>query len=560
MKITKVIVENYRLFNVKTSLDFESLCALVGENGTGKTSILEAISLATSKYYVTSRLGEGDFSNDDNIRIRLEFDKPFISVVPDGWYDLHVPCKEVVLVIGRRKQSAAGKALNDDFTVNHFTVPVLYEDVSSTTLELPEGALQDRLPLAIKTSTENNEPTYKYTLIRNNDKQTTKNLDTRSLQITNELIGFPNVFYFEKDREKEIRKGYGSLTSKIIQDLNWRYRKDFVEGDAVPLWEPYYQNVVDAVEDKKRNRILIPLQEKMVDFFGEEYRNLELSLLDIVRPFSDAYFSLREPTHAKQIAGAYLGSGETMILSYYLLRVISELSKEEIIFLIDEPEMHLHPQAQRKLFEEMKSSSVQFIYTTHSDLFVDISKWQSIIRFTKQGWFPTQDVLNESTPDGLTIKDCLERIKSQYQDKRIFIRENNEVMFARKCLLVEGTMDKHGLPALADKLGTPLGDCTVISCLGKPNIHYFEKLCKAFNIDFFVIYDRDGAGADNLIEELASANVASFTTSLEDCLSLTGKNKTFKGLQKIDTISLTDIAQEIKDVVDKINVWLSSST
>lgn len=559
MKIVKVTVENFRLFDNKTTLAFEQLCALVGENGTGKTSILEAISYATSRYYVSSRIKEEDFSGENNIYIRVEFDKPFFSVLPDGWNDIHIPCKEVLLIVGRRKQAAAGRALNEEFTVNHFTIPILYDDVNGAGVELPDKVTIDSLPFSISTPDKLEDvPTYRYKLIRNNEGRSTRNIDSRSLLITNELVGFPNVFYFEKDREKEARKGFGSLTSKILQDLNWRYRKDFNETESMPLWEPYYNHVIEKVEDKKRERIIKPLQDKMVGFFGSEYNNLELSVLDIVSPFRDGFFSIRAEGHAKQIDGLCLGSGEAMILAYYLLKIISELSKEEIIFLIDEPEMHLHPQAQRKLFEEMKASSIQFIYTTHSDVFIDISLWRSILRFIRIAQYPELATLQQVTPDGFTIQACLENIKAQYHDKRIFIRENNEIMFAKKCLLVEGTLDKHGLPALADKLGKSLIDATVISCIGKPNIHYFEKLCIAFHIDFFAVYDQDGEGVDSLIEGLAGSNVASFVNSLEDSLGITGKNKTFKGLQKIDAMTVAEIDQEIKDIVDKVHSWLIS--
>ena len=64
MKISRVKIENFRGHN-NTELEFAEHHVLVGENGSGKTAVLEAINYATSSYYLSSRLDEQDFNNAD---------------------------------------------------------------------------------------------------------------------------------------------------------------------------------------------------------------------------------------------------------------------------------------------------------------------------------------------------------------------------------------------------------------------------------------------------------------------------------------------------------------
>lgn len=53
MNIKSVTIENFRCFK-KLYVEFEKTHTLIGENGVGKTTILEAFKIATSPSYLTS--------------------------------------------------------------------------------------------------------------------------------------------------------------------------------------------------------------------------------------------------------------------------------------------------------------------------------------------------------------------------------------------------------------------------------------------------------------------------------------------------------------------------
>ncbi len=554
MQIESVKIKNFRCFK-EAEIDFQRCHALVGENGTGKTSVIEAISLATSSG--VSHLSEQDFNNEDagDLSIQVTFDEPFLNRLPDGYVTQDIPCRNIMFSAHRREKAAPGKALSDPFVIEKFSVPIEYDkshipDVATGT------ASRVTIPIAVsKTANGYESP-------RKTSSSKFSFTPTR-LTLQNEMINFPDVFYFDRDREEQARVGYNSLLQKVTKDLNWRFRKSWNSNDIMGKWDSFYQSVISTVIDSKNDRLIRPIQEKLKSVAGIDFSDLELSLLDIEQPFSKSFFALRGGTN--QIEQRRFGSGISILIAYFLLETISKLSKEAVIFLIDEPELHLHPQLQNSLFHEFLDSDIQTIYTTQSDCFINISEWRSVTRFTPQSEIlPDRSKLDELI-EGQKLAAHLDEIKKWHQHQSIFFREDNQLLFARKCLLVEGPAEKYGLPILAQKLSKCLADVTIISCNGKTKIPYYQLLCKAFLIPFFTLFDLDSGRCDagDNKRPYSFADPAArftFTTSFEKVFGLNeNDHKTSELLMKLDQIVVSDIPQEIKDAFQKIDGWLANS-
>ncbi len=181
-------------------------------------------------------------------------------------------------------------------------------------------------------------------------------------------------------------------------------------------------------------------------------------------------------------------------------------------FIFEEPELYLHPQAQRSLFDSfvnLSESGSQVILCTHSSGLIDVERYKSIYIATK-----------ETGSDETTVKQCVDDLfegdaKKDFNLSYWINPDRGELFFASKVVLLEGATEKTVFPLLAKKIGVFRYDYTLIDCGSKDNIPLYVKLLNKFKIPYVAVYDRDhqqGKGAD----AIASANTS--TQKIEDVI------------------------------------------
>lgn len=96
-----------------------------------------------------------------------------------------------------------------------------------------------------------------------------------------------------------------------------------------------------------------------------------MDFLDNHKPFKDAFFTTRKDNH-QQIAINNLGSGYEMIFSLLYSFYLAKQSGKQLIIIIDEPELHLHPALQEKFVDFLLefSKDAQIFISSHSPLLV----------------------------------------------------------------------------------------------------------------------------------------------------------------------------------------------
>lgn len=259
------------------------------------------------------------------------------------------------------------------------------------------------------------------------------------------------------------------------------------------------------------------------------------------------------------------GNGLQRALIFALIKAYSKIVKNEneasqddlgnrtssnsSFFIIEEPELFLHPQAQRDLYQTLKTLSQnnnQVIVTTHSNSFVDIENYKSLIIAQKT------DVIS-----GTTVKQCSTELFSGLNEKKkinliYWINpERSELFFAKKVILVEGQTDKTILPFLAKKLNVYSNEFTIIDCASKDNLPLYIKLLNGFKLNYIAVYDKDhqahkGADAINSantssesienVIDLAYGKSIVLVNDIEEeigILETSNKNKPFVALNKV---------------------------
>lgn len=236
-------------------------------------------------------------------------------------------------------------------------------------------------------------------------------------------------------------------------------------------------------------------------------------------------------------------------------------------FIFEEPELYLHPQAQRSLFDSFVSlseSGSQVILCTHSSGLIDVERYKSIYIATKD------DELN-----GTKVKQCTEDLfegdsKKDFNLSYWINPDRGELFFASKVVLLEGATEKTVFPMLAKKLDVFRYEYTLIDCGSKDNIPLYVKLMNKFSIPYVAVYDRDHqahkrddaiASADRSTQKIVDEidnNIGSsvvLENDIEEELGLPngGSSKPYVALSHITAEGFSvspQMAQKIREVYD----------
>ncbi|MFA4848551.1 MAG: AAA family ATPase [Methanoregula sp.] len=176
----------------------------------------------------------------------------------------------------------------------------------------------------------------------------------------------------------------------------------------------------------------------------------------------------------------FLGAGILQIL----LLVTHIVAHKNKIILIDHPELHLHPHAERNLANLIdESEDIQIFLITHSPYFVNIDKHHKIYRVTQKN---SQAEVHTMPPEHLTDRDYSKL-------EHLLDIDTKEIFFARKVLLVEGPTECGAIPvfAKAQKYSLDKNGVSIIDASGKSSLGLFARLCEGYHIPYLILADGD---------------------------------------------------------------------
>jgi len=343
MKIHTLTIKNFRAIE-ELSIDFTNnqsqprpVTLIVGPNGSGKTSILDAILMVvrTSENFKNLRLREGlEFSAAQLIRGRgknaeIQFE---YSIEKDEALKINEVFKE-------------GKIpLEFPFPKNDFSRPPCGEPTKCTWKYPIHGRTK---PYVLLSSPKNSAKILGARGFA--DQAVGKNLISSSIF---ENIG--GVCYL--DQRRSFRLTNGNFSLKIMDNrshdevLSWVYQyyeRDIAWNEA-KFGESYWKKI-----QRLFNKVCYPSQ-----LIGPESGPDKITLI------------LNKNNVEYDIS--QMSSGEHQILRI-LVGLAAETAVNSIV-LLDEVELHLHPAWQRKLIQVLRddNSNNQYIFTTHSPFVKDL--------------------------------------------------------------------------------------------------------------------------------------------------------------------------------------------
>lgn len=204
-------------------------------------------------------------------------------------------------------------------------------------------------------------------------------------------------------------------------------------------------------------------------------------------------------------------------ISIAILKAYAELNlKNKPAIFIDEPELFLHPQAQRNFYNILRELSedktdpvswevfewVQIFYNTHSPDFLNAWKFNEIFLVRKNVdlwtyvsfWNPWKfcEDLNIRTWRTSTSEDFMLYMQNAYNETGDS-QKANEGFFAKKIILVEWQTECWALPYLFEISGFNYIKewITIVRCWCKNEIDRFYRLYSEFWIPCYVVFDGD---------------------------------------------------------------------
>ncbi|MGM9986260.1 MAG: AAA family ATPase [Bacillaceae bacterium] len=186
-----------------------------------------------------------------------------------------------------------------------------------------------------------------------------------------------------------------------------------------------------------------------------------------------------------------------------------EIWKRSILFLIEEPEIYLHPHLQRKMRDSLVSisehPSAQVICTSHSEKFIDLAdRHQGVILLQRK----TNGTANSiQVSDNIYSGDTKKEKRSRMRMLLNFNASTLEAFFASRVILVEGDCEvasfiaikdylKEKYPDKADDIERETKSISIIPCNGKLTQKAYYQVLKRFGIQPYLIHDLDGEGLE----------------------------------------------------------------
>ncbi len=444
-------------------IDFDPTTVLVGTNNAGKTTILKSLQLGLSNSF---QITDDDFHFTDTLnRNKIVIDILFISIDDEG-----------------RQLAEFEDKWATVFTVDRISIDSMGNQF-----------------LAFRTIIEEN-------LIRKTYKKKQFLID-EWVEYYNEFDGF----WYLKDFKNEL--------SFYIEEIPFFYldaNRDILEDlkNKTSFLGKILSSITYNKEDKELIENLIKdLNEKTIDK-SEILTNLASTLEELdtamdnpnntvdITPFTKKIRDLNKGVkiNYSQFSMEYHGMGTRSWSSLLILKAFILQNKKladaalvayHPIIAIEEPESHLHPNAQKKLYSQIKAIEGQKIVATHSSYIAGSARLKEIRSIIKA---------DNSTNVGKIVESDLSSEEIRKIHRQV-INTRGELYFSKVIILCEGETEEQALPLLFrkhfNKSIIELG-IDIVGIDGGGNYYPFIYFAQKLNLKWFILSD----GEANIIKKL----------------------------------------------------------
>lgn len=476
--VTIARIQNFRsLANIEVSLS--DLTVLIGANNAGKTSFLDALFAAVGA-------GRKSLGPDD---VRLA---PGEATAPK--------MREVLIDIEVRPIGGDGKVA-DKYPEGSFWTSLWGTPGIASDYDFNEFT-------PIRTTLKWSDMKGEYVVDRKFLKEWKPFADWTSAATHDRALSAaqmePLSLYYvdaKRDLDEDLRKP-GSFWRRLTEDLGLNDADIATMEGALSAINQEIVDKSDILKHLKEN--LASLQNVVsADSGGVDIAPVARKLRDLSKGVDVSF----NTTGAQAFPLARHGMGTRSLASLLVFRAyVSWRNKQATkggdkvhsVLALEEPESHLHPQAQRALFAQIKAIPGQRIVSTHSPYFAGQAQLDDLRLFIKNGG---DTIVTQLDLIQLTDMNDVRKLQETVIDTR------GDLLFSRGLVLFEGQTEEQALPIWAQKYWGAtiheLGFCFVRA--NGTDYFPFVWLAKTLQIPWYVFADGEAGPVKNLDAALKKA-------------------------------------------------------
>ncbi|MGB4464813.1 MAG: AAA family ATPase, partial [Eubacteriales bacterium] len=331
-----------------------------------------------------------------------------------------------------------------------------------------------------------------------------------------------NLFHDVNGNRLYIKNEERSACQSYLIDAERNIQSAFNYSSSYSLLSKFSKKIHEALSTEHKDELSqafnqITASFEQTDEFSGFFNRFSEALKGAVKGFVHSLavdFSAYDPNNYAKSLRIYakegdnirgfeeFGTGEQQVLLMAFVKAYMEVfTGENFVLIIEEPEAHLHPLAQRWLKEyvvDMCSCGIQVIISTHSAEFIDAEYLDGLVRVHKEGGvtkaiqLSAQQLCDFCIGSGVP-ENCVspENIIDFYSTK--LFSDQLKGMFAETIILVEGATEYFALPVYLKRSGYSLAEhgTEIVNCRGKDAIPLYWRLFKAYGYNCYAIFDCD---------------------------------------------------------------------
>lgn len=522
-------VKNFRSL-LDEILHFDNLTALVGANGSGKSSFLHSLELFEAKQ---PKIFADDFYNKD-IGNELVISLTFTNLSENAKEQFSKYIQNDELTVERVfkfddnkiKPTYHGSTLqNSDFAKFKKCTNATDAKKEYADLKLKEE-YQD---FPNWTSHEKAKNTLSEWEANNPQKCSRQRDDGQFFGFSEVASGhlgkFIKLLYIPavRDASLDATEGKNSTLSNLMDIV---VRSEIMKKEEVQQFQTEFKTKYEQILNTQNMNEIATLSDSLTKTLNNYVPDAKidlswLTMKDFQINLPTAIANLVEDGYSATVdrTGHGLQRVFIMTLLQYLSTINTNSGQSEsvsdlptLVLIIEEPELYQHPNRQRHISEiclalsecrvEGVSSTTQVVYSTHSPHFVGLDRIGQIRLLRKQTDVDGKPKITKIS--STTISDLVTQLSTYHGDKyseynivpRLHMIRTpwiNEGFFSKCAVLVEGDSDRATLLGASKTLGIDLESkgVSIIPCFGKGNLDKVAIIFKQLDIPTYVIWDND---------------------------------------------------------------------